>query len=393
MRLTWFSIFIGLLLSLAAFPVDILLPTLPGIATGLDASAQTVQMIVPIYLFAVGLGQPVYGALSDRFGRKPGLYAGLGVFLVGSVVCLLAEGVLVLYFGRLLQGLGGAGAIVVARAMVRDRFAGVKLAQTMALATIFFAVGPVLAPLFGYLIYSANGWRGVFVFLIVYSVSLLFAAYKQPETLPSEKRRSAGMKKITADFAMILKHPQSRYFVFMGGMSSSIIITYLEHTHFLYASLGADTRLFAILIALSATGIVFGQIFNHRLLGSFGVMGAAKFGALVLVSTSVMVLILLWFDRLTPISFAILMALFQSSFMIVHSNCLTMAIDPHPLRAGAASSVFGFFSFVLGALIAVLVAFIVHSLVARWALAFFILCVLVAVITWCSPKRRALISN
>jgi len=212
------------------------------------------------------------------------------------------------------------------------------------------------------LIYSANGWRGVFVFLIVYSVSLLFAAYKQPETLPSEKRRSAGMKKITADFAMILKHPQSRYFVFMGGMSSSIIITYLEHTHFLYASLGADTRLFAILIALSATGIVFGQIFNHRLLGSFGVMGAAKFGALVLVSTSVMVLIL-------------------------------MAIDPHPLRAGAASSVFGFFSFVLGALIAVLVAFIVHSLVARWALAFFILCVLVAVITWCSPKRRALISN
>jgi len=146
MRLTWFSIFIGLLLSLAAFPVDILLPTLPGIATGLDASAQTVQMIVPIYLFAVGLGQPVYGALSDRFGRKPGLYAGLGVFLVGSVVCLLAEGVLVLYFGRLLQGLGGAGAIVVARAMVRVRFAGVKLAQTMALATIFFAVGPVLAP-------------------------------------------------------------------------------------------------------------------------------------------------------------------------------------------------------------------------------------------------------
>ena len=161
----------------------------------------------------MGLAHPFYGALTDRVGRKPGVYLGLSVFITGTLVCFLATSLWVLLAGRFLQGFGAAASSVICRAMIRDRFSGSELAQNMAIASLFFAIGPILAPLFGYLIYASIGWRGVFGFLILFAVVLSCITYRQPETLPPVKRSNFDLQIVIADFLVVYKQHQSRYFI------------------------------------------------------------------------------------------------------------------------------------------------------------------------------------
>ena len=144
MQVRW-GLYCGLMLSLTAFSIDIILPAFPGLSAGLDVSTQKIQLVVPVYLFAMGLAHPFYGALTDRVGRKPGVYFGLSIFIAGTLVCFLATSLSVLLVGRFLQGFGAAASSVICRAMIRDRFSGSELAQNMAIASLFFAIGPVLS--------------------------------------------------------------------------------------------------------------------------------------------------------------------------------------------------------------------------------------------------------
>ena len=370
------------MLSISAFSIDIILPAFPGLSDGLGVSTKHIQFIIPMYLFAMGLAHPVFGALTDRYGRKPCIYLGLCIFLLGSVVCLFSTSLSMLLAGRFLQGFGAATGNVVCRAMIRDRFSGSELAQNMAIVSMFFAVGPVLAPLIGFVLYSSVGWQGIFMFLIVFALGLAFATHLQQETLPAEQRRSSGWRNMVADFIYIYQHRQSRYFVLMGICCTSLIVTFLEHAQVLYAQLGTGSGRFAVLFALSSAGIIVGQIINHRLIRRFGAIGAARFATVVVALTSLLIMLAVLSNTLTDRLMTILMLAFHTSFLIIFSNVISLTLDPHRERAGAAAAAFGFAGYMTGSVIAALVTVVADEKLSRWSVCFFLITVVIAVAAW-----------
>lgn len=360
------------MLSITAFSIDIILPAFPGMAAGIGTTSQHIQLVVPVYLFALGVSHPFFGALSDRFGRKPGVYIGLMIFILGTVACLFSSTLWQLLAGRFLQGFGAASGSVVCRAMIRDRYSGSALAQNMAIASMFFAIGPVLAPLVGYLIYEAVGWKGIFVFLIVFALTMVYATYTQPETLAPQLRRAAGWREVLSNFLQVYKHPQSRYFIVIGIASTCLIVTFLEHAQILYAQLGADSKRFAWLFAFSSVGIVFGQILNHRLIHHYGPLGAARAGSVVVAVTACLIMISVFSGVLTDLLMTMLMLAFHTSFLVVHANLASLSLDPHRERAGAAAAVFGFTGYIAGSVLAALVTAIAGEAMSRWSVCFFV---------------------
>ena len=157
-----YALVLGLLSAIGPFAIDMYLPALPSIGQSLDASPHAVQASLMAFFISLGIGQLIYGPLSDMLGRKPALYFGLVFFAVSSVGCALAPNIHVLIILRFLQGLGASAGMVVPRAVVRDLHTGHDAARLMSLLMLVFSVSPILAPLTGSLLIEWAGWHAVF---------------------------------------------------------------------------------------------------------------------------------------------------------------------------------------------------------------------------------------
>lgn len=378
MKYSWFSLYCGLLLSVSAFSIDILLPSLLAIGEGLQSSVEHTQLVIPVYMFALGLGNPVYGAMSDRFGRRSGIVLGLGIYVVGALVCLVASSIDYLLLGRFLQGIGAASAPVIGRAMIRDKYSGVELAQNMAIVSMFFALGPMIAPLLGYVIYELVGWRAIFFVLVVMALAMIFATWKQPETLPIGRRKNKSTGSFRADVRAVFHHPQSLFFIVLSCFCTCLILTFLAHAPIVYASFGTEPGRFAVLFALSSIGIVLGQFVNHYLISVLGSVVATVFGGLVIAVTSLIIWLCAITGTLNEMNFTVLMFAFGSSYLIVFSNVVSLILDPHAQRAGTASAMFGFTSYGVGSLMAGAITFVTDSNVSRWSFCFLLIALVIA---------------
>ncbi len=363
------------MLSLSAFSIDILLPSLVSMGRGLNSTMEAVQLTIPVYMLALGLANPFYGVLGDRIGRRNGVFTGLGIYAFGTAICVVAPSIEPLLVGRFLQGFGAACAPVLCRAMIRDKFQGLQLAQTMAVASMFFALGPMLAPLLGYLMFVTAGWRAVFALLILLSVIMLVATWLQEETLPPEKRRAKGMKYVLEDLSAVLMHRQSRRYIVLSCIATSIILIFLAHAPLIYANFGVGVGGFSILFAMTSIGIILGQIINHRLLGLMSPQKATLCAAIVVALTAVFIWMGAVADWLTGYTFTALMFAFNMSYLIIFSNLVSLTLEPHGARAGMASAMFGFCSYVGGSLLAALLTFTTHQQTVRWAFCFMLLSV------------------
>ncbi len=183
------AVILGLLSAIGPFAIDMYLPALPSIGADLGAEAFPVQMSLLIFFLSMGFGQLAVGPLSDMYGRKAPLYAGLAVFAIGSVGSALAPTIESLIAFRFLQGLGASAGMVVPRAVVRDLHTGTQAARLMSLLMLVFSISPILAPLTGSLIIDAAGWRWVFwAVLIAAAIATVLLAFGLKETRP--RRRS-----------------------------------------------------------------------------------------------------------------------------------------------------------------------------------------------------------
>lgn len=360
------------MLSISAFSIDIMLPALLAISDGLNAPLESVQLTIPVYMLALGMANPLYGMLSDRIGRRSGIFIGLGIYLAGASVCALSPSIDVLLIGRFLQGFGAACAPVICRAIIRDKFHGVHLAQTMAIASMFFAMGPMLAPLLGFVLYATAGWRAVFLLLIVLSLVMFIATWYQSETLPPEARREQSFVSIWQDASSVIKHPQSRAFIILSCVATTIILTFLAHAPVIYANLGASAGKFSVMFACTSVGIVFGQLINHRLLAVITPDRAALYASVVVAGTAMVIWVAAISDALNMYLFTGLMFMFNTSYLLIFSNLVSLTLEPHGQRAGMASSMFGFFSYIGGSLITTILAFVTNEQTSRWAFCFMV---------------------
>lgn len=299
------------------------------------------------------------GPLSDRFGRRPIIIAGLVIYVIGALICLLAPNVEMLLGGRAIQGLGAAVGPVLSRAVLRDMFSGYELARNMALATMLFAFGPIVAPVLGAGILQIGSWRLIFLIILLFAVFVLLAAvYLLKETNQSKDIAALSRKRLAQNFRLGLTNPQTRFFILLGGpIMANMLLILICLPRIFKDNFNIEGSEFSLLFAIHGLGIIVGQMINRRMITKIGTGNAMCVGAAVIFLATLLMGTLFQMEALGPYVIVSLMALFATGYLVVLTNATTLALDPLGHIAGFISSVFGFFgqffSSLAGALLAI----------------------------------------
>lgn len=226
------AVVVALLIAISALnplSVNIIVPALTSMAEGLDTDFATVQLTLSSYLFAAAIGQLVHGPLSDKYGRRPIVLFGVAVYVLASILCVVATSIWIVILGRILQGIGAAAGFALGRAIVRDLYEREKAASMLGYITMGFSTVPMVTPLIGGLISDHLGWRLIFVFIAIVSLLVLVSVWialpetRRPmaegQTRPGFFQSFRILTKIPAFWAYTLNlgFMVATFFIFLGG--------------------------------------------------------------------------------------------------------------------------------------------------------------------------------
>jgi DHA1 family bicyclomycin/chloramphenicol resistance-like MFS transporter len=345
-------VLLGVLFALTALGTDAWLPALPVAAQALDAPVARMQLTVTTYFLGLAAGQLVWGPLSDRYGRKPVLLAGLALALIASAVCAAAGTAAALVLARLAQGFGMSAGPVMARTIVRDLHGHEQAARLLARMTIVFSVIPIAAPLAGGLMLTLGGWRAVFWLLGGVAALLLAAvALRLAETVPAE-RASAHPAQIARSFAAIAAEP--RFLAPFGAMLCAQvgIFAFVSNSAFaLVNGLGVAPGAFALLFALVMVGQIAGAWLSSRLVLRAGMARLLRAGTFLAFASGLAAALLAWAGATHPASVVLPFMLFLFGSALIIPNATALALQPFARTAGAAASLMGATQFAVGALV------------------------------------------
>jgi DHA1 family bicyclomycin/chloramphenicol resistance-like MFS transporter len=343
------------LFALTALGTDAWLPALPVAAVALEAPVAGMQLTVTTYFLGLAGGQLVWGPVSDRYGRRPVLLAGMAIALAASAGCAAADTSAGLVLGRLAQGFGMSAGPVMARTIVRDLHGAEQAARLLARMTIVFSVIPIAAPLAGGAMLALGGWRAVF-WLLGGIAALLLAAVAAGvrETAPAA-RASGSPGAIAAAFASISCEP--RFLAPYGTMLCAQIgiFAFVANSAFtLVNGLGVAPESFALLFATVMVGQIAGAWLSSRLVLRTGALRLLRTGTVVVLAAGLAAAAAAWAGATHPASVVLPFAAFLFGTALIIPNATALALQPFPRTAGTASSLMGALQFTLGALVSTL---------------------------------------
>lgn len=250
------ALVLGTLALVGPFAIDMYLPAMPAIALDLGVRETAVQATITAYFIAFGIAQMVYGPWADQAGRKPPIYVGVGIFLIGSAGAALAGSVDELIAWRFLQGLGGAVLMVLPRAIIRDMHTGAEATKLMALIMLVISISPMLAPLAGSAVIALAGWRVIFATLFAGAlISLAMTATMLPETLSAPRRRPVNMRSLIAGARRLLTDARFMGLTFIGAFGMGSFFVFLASAAFVYTGeFGLSPTGFSLAFAINAVG-------------------------------------------------------------------------------------------------------------------------------------------
>lgn len=348
---------IAALVALGPLSTDMYLPAMPSMAADLGVGIDSVQLTLSVFLLGFAVSQLFYGALSDRFGRKPVLLGSLVLYTIASFGCSTAHDVGELIAWRFVQSVGACAGPVLGRAMVRDIYGRTEAARVLSYISTAMAVAPAAAPLAGGYIVVAFGWASVFVLLGGLGiVAFLVMALLVPETVPAKDPGAISPINMLRNFIHLLGHRVylgymlccsavfAGLFAFISGSSFVII------EHFGYAE-----QHFGLFFALAVAGYMSGTLIGGRLSGRVRADTLIRAGALLAAGAGGAMLA----GALVPVDHVaaviVPMMFYMAGAGIVMPQTLAGALAPFPSMAGAASALFGFVQMALSAGVGVLV--------------------------------------
>jgi DHA1 family bicyclomycin/chloramphenicol resistance-like MFS transporter len=344
------TLLLGVLIALTALGTDLYLPALPAIGQALQAPVERTQHTVTTYFLGMAIGQLVWGPLSDRYGRKPVLFAGLALALLAALAGFLASAVGTLTWARFAQGFGLSAGPVAARSVVRDLFAHEHAAHLLARMTIVFSVVPIAAPIAGALLLGL-GWPAVFAAFAAVSLLLIVAVARLlPETAPAGRADGAEAPRVLRRFGAILREPRFTAHGLLLLCTFSGIFAFVSSSAFvLQQGLGVAPTAYALLFASVMLGQIFGAWLSSRLVMRLGIGAMLRLGTRLACAAGVVALGLAlggaqhWAAVVGP------MAAYMFACSCIIPAATAAALSPFPGAAGAASSLIGTLQFALGA--------------------------------------------
>jgi DHA1 family bicyclomycin/chloramphenicol resistance-like MFS transporter len=340
--------------------MDMYLPALPEVTRGLGAPAATVQLTLTACLAGLALGQLLIGPMSDRWGRRRPLLAGLAVYVVATALCAFAPTVEALVVFRLAQGLAGAAGIVIARAVVRDLYDGMALARFFSTLMLISGTAPIVAPLIGGQVLRVTDWRGVFVVLTVIGVLLTALVWARlPETLPAAERHTGGVGEALRSMRGLLADAPFTGYMLTGGFAFAALFAYISASPFVIQEIhGASAQTFSLLFGLNSVGLVAaGQLNGKVLVGRVPLerVLCVGLGIVVLAATALLLMSLGVFGTTGLVPVAAALFVLMTAMGITLPNTQALALLRTRQAAGSASALIGASSFLIGAVVSPLV--------------------------------------
>ncbi|MDB6118760.1 MAG: Bcr/CflA family drug resistance efflux transporter [Verrucomicrobiaceae bacterium] len=345
-----FTLLMALLMSVVAISIDALLPALSILGQELHvAHANQVQYVIGCIFGGMALGQLIAGPLSDAKGRKPVLYAGIALYLVGSVICYFAKSFEILLAGRCLQGLGVAGPYVTAVSVVRDKFSGRNMAEVMSLIMMIFILVPAIAPSLGQAVMHLAGWRAIFILYVVYAIAIgLWIALRLEETLPRAARMPLRMDSFMHGLRTVIRNRTTMVYMLCMGFSFGSFIGYLGASQQIFQVQFGVGETFSLYFGALALVLGVASLANSHFVARLGMRYICLRAVSTIVVASAIFLALHFVLPVITLSmFLVYAAILFFAFGLMFGNLNAIAMEPMGEVAGMAAAIVGSASSVL----------------------------------------------
>ena len=347
--------------------INLYLPSMPGMTVALGVDYAAVQFTLSVYLAAVALGQLIIGPISDRYGRRPVLLSGLVLYVVGSLVCMLAPSIGVLNMGRVIQAIGGCAGLALSRAIVRDIYTKNEAASMIGYVTMGMAVAPMIAPTIGGILEAAYDWRASFAFLAIFgALTLIVVFFLQRETNPY-RGSSGGMNRVVKGYAALFRTPAFWGYALTAGFTASAFFAFVAGAAYVVIDLMGRTPLeYGMYFGLVSIGYIIGNFSSGRYAAKVGPHRMIHLGCSVAATAVVAMAVLHGLFPMAPLALFLPMLFVGIGNGLVLPSCLAGAVSVKPEVAGAASGLAGSLQIGCGATIAPVVGALVQSYGSAW---------------------------
>jgi len=373
-----------------ALAIDSALPAFGEIRTAFDLAddATSVTGIITFFFIGSSLGLLPAGLLADRFGRRPVMWGGLVLYVLGAIASIFAPSLWVMFVARFVWGLGSAGPRVAAMAMVRDAYEGEQMAKQMSLIMAVFILVPTFAPALASGILLVGPWQAVFWACAVVAVVVAAAVTRLPETLEADQQRRLAGRDVVGGIRAIFTTPGTLGYLLCLTALFSVFLSYLASSEIILDQvfgLGDWFPLFFGAIALVMGGAMF---LNGRVVEHVGLERIIRFGFLANLTSATVLLVVAVVTAGTPPFwlFVVLLGtvLFFQQMLIPNLNAAAMR--PLGSVAGTAAAVLGMVPGVLGAIIGGLIDRQFDGTITPISIAF-VACSIVAFAAWTWARR------
>lgn len=345
-------LFLALLTAFGPFVTDMFLPSLPSMIGYFNTTASMIQMGLTTSMIGLAVGQLFFGPLSDKYGRKAILMFALFLFVVSSIGCLYSQTIQQFIIWRLVQGIGGAGGIVVSRAVAADKYSGKDLATMLATIGAIQGIAPVTAPVIGGFITDFTGWKGVFIVLLILGIILLLATFYFKESLPASSREEIKGVDIFKNFIIVFKNKEYTTYTLQIGFAQALLFSYIASSPFvLQQHYGFSPLLYSIVFGMNAFSISAGVMLATRFKDPRNSTLVSSVGMLIM---SLILLAFLYMDcsfLVYEVTIVILLVIMGMSL----TSSLTLAMNAEREHAGTASAILGAIGFAFGGIVSPLV--------------------------------------
>ncbi|QDS33736.1 multidrug effflux MFS transporter [Brevibacillus brevis] len=355
-RRLWMAAILGSLSAFGPLSLDMYLPALPMLADDLQTSTSMTQLSLTACMLGLSIGQLFAGPISDVRGRRIPLIIGLILYAVSSFLCAVAPSIYTFVLLRFVQGLAGSAGIVIARATVRDLYAGTELTKFFALLMLINGIAPIAAPIVGGQILQFTTWHGVFVVLgLIGAIMFLVVLLALPETLPQERRSKAGIGNTLTTFGTLLKDRVFMGYAIAQGLVTAAMFAYISGSPFVFQKIfEVSPQTFSLIFAINGVGIIIASQITGKLAGKVKETSLFIAGITIAAVGGILLLVMILLQAgliavLVPLFFVV------SSVGIVGATGFSLAMQNQSKAAGSASALQGLLSFISGGIVAPLV--------------------------------------
>ena len=342
---------LGVLSAFGPFVVDLYLPSLPQLASFFETSASMTQLTLTTAMIGLAVGQLLLGPLSDKFGRKIPLIISLVIYIISTVLIVYAPNIESMIVLRVIQGLSSAGSVVISRAVATDLYRGREMTRFFGLLMTINGIAPIISPILGSLLLEYISWKGVFVFLALIGVIVLFFCFRLKESLSAENRLQGSIFATFSTFGVIIKN---RLFMSYVGIESFLLgamFAYIAASPFILQSFyGLSAFIFSLCFGANGAALVIGANIGGKLLNRQALaIGVLAFVVAALYTIAVLIIQPHWL--FVEIGFFAMLLLMGITFPAIS----TLAMESERQYAGSASALLGFAPFFLGGIVSPLV--------------------------------------